>query len=271
MTTALIAYDGSAGARDAIRAAAALLPGARAVVLSVPEHGGGRAAEGVAIADEAGLEATGAVGEGPTAWRAIARAAGAHDADVIVCGTRGRGGFSRALLGSTSSALLHHAERPVLVVPEGERGYGGPAVVAYDGSDGAREAVAAARRLLPGRPVVIAHAWSSPLRHSYTGKAVAAMPLPEGEELVRTFAEMMQADAQETADAGVALAGSSARAVVAEVEDAPWRTLAAVADDEDAAVLVAGSRGRGAMTSTVLGSASASLAHNATRPVLIVR
>jgi nucleotide-binding universal stress UspA family protein len=39
------------------------------------------------------------------------------DADMIVVGSRGFGGFPQMLLGSTSTQLAQHSRRPVLIVP----------------------------------------------------------------------------------------------------------------------------------------------------------
>lgn len=142
----ILCYDGSAGAREAIRHAGGLFAGRRALVVtvwqSVPipgslgmggeaapmvniveldqaaaEHGGRLADEGVRIAHGAGLlaeplavKATGAV------WERIVEVAERHDAATIVMGSRGVTGLRAMFLGSVSNAIVHHADRPTLIV-----------------------------------------------------------------------------------------------------------------------------------------------------------
>jgi nucleotide-binding universal stress UspA family protein len=54
--------------------------------------------------------------DGPPA-PAIIAVAKKEAADLVLTGRRGRGGFAELLLGSTSHALSHHLERPLLIIP----------------------------------------------------------------------------------------------------------------------------------------------------------
>ena len=141
----LIAYDGSASARTAVEQTARLFPGAQTIVLYARQPLEGLAAhlegypaleelrrldaatldtsesiasEGAKYATELGLAAEGRVSSSmQTASAAIALVAEELDAAVVILGTRGRGGVRSALLGSTSTNVLHHTERPTLVIP----------------------------------------------------------------------------------------------------------------------------------------------------------
>jgi nucleotide-binding universal stress UspA family protein len=143
----LLCYDGSADAAHAIEHAGAMFTGSRAVVLTVWERLAGFdagawldevgtstvddhyldrreaeratrvAAEGVRVAQQAGLEAVPVSLEaaGPV-WRAILDLAERHDAATIVMGSRGLTGLRSILHGSVSSAVADHAERPTLII-----------------------------------------------------------------------------------------------------------------------------------------------------------
>jgi nucleotide-binding universal stress UspA family protein len=53
-----------------------------------------------------------------SAAKALMRAS--EDADLLVVGSRGLGGFKRLLLGSVSTQLAHHSRCPVVIVREDE-------------------------------------------------------------------------------------------------------------------------------------------------------
>lgn len=147
----LICYDGSADARAAIDRAGQLMPGSEATVLVIWEtlvetmtrHGSlgvGGAMVGVygddgtdSALQKAALDTATDGAQRATAAGLVAqpRIVGRHDdiaadilavaddadADVIVLGTRGLGSVKSLMLGSVSHAVLHHADRPVMIIP----------------------------------------------------------------------------------------------------------------------------------------------------------
>jgi nucleotide-binding universal stress UspA family protein len=140
----LICYDGSEGARNAIRGAAALLVGPTAVILDVgplalvaeayAAAGSGAAdldrrvhADALALADEgadlareAGFRAEARVGLDTPTWRGVVGVADEIGAAAIVLGSRGPSGVRGLVKGSLSREVAERARRPVLVVPPNE-------------------------------------------------------------------------------------------------------------------------------------------------------
>jgi nucleotide-binding universal stress UspA family protein len=84
--------------------------------------GGRVAGDGVRIAQQAGLHARPVAVEatGPV-WKTIVEIADRYDAATIVMGSRGLTGLRSMLLGSVSSAIVHHADRPTLVIRQPSR------------------------------------------------------------------------------------------------------------------------------------------------------
>jgi nucleotide-binding universal stress UspA family protein len=144
----LLCYDGSEDAKHAIERAGELFAGRRALVVTVrrpipaldtvavlgatggmvnvvdveratAETDGRVADEGVRIAQEAGLDAEPvAVRSTRSVWETIVGVADRHDAATIVMGSRELTGLRSMVLGSVSSAVVRHADRPTLIIPQ---------------------------------------------------------------------------------------------------------------------------------------------------------
>jgi nucleotide-binding universal stress UspA family protein len=302
--TALIAYDGSEDAAEAIRRAGPLLAPRRAVVVRVwdslaalllhtdvkglsgsmreaaeeldaddSRDAAQMAEDGAELAADAGFAAQPLAVRGrPNAWPAILSEADRIDAAVIVAGCRGLGGVKSALLGSVSSGLLRHSHRPLLVVPPAEDDEApGPLIIGYDGSSESREAVSQAGRLLSAREALVETVWRpyAPV----AGAGTAGAPVPVITRAAEQIDQEIAVGARRTAEEGTRLAaaeGLEARPEPAQAAGTVWRTLIQSAREHHAAALVVGSRGRSAMGSALLGSVSTGLVHHAPVPILVV-
>jgi nucleotide-binding universal stress UspA family protein len=151
-----------------------------------------------------------------------------------------------------------------------------PVVVAFDGSDEARAAVASAAELFADRPLVVVSVWEPGLAlamQTHPDALGTTLPPPSPADVV-TVDRIEAEHADSLAEAGARLArdrGASAVAVAAPDGGTVAGTLLGVAADHDAAGVVVGSRGRGGMRSRLFGSTSRALLNDANVPVMVVR
>jgi nucleotide-binding universal stress UspA family protein len=188
-------------------------------------------------------------------------------ADLVVVGTRGRGGFVGRLLGSVSSALPAHAKCPTVVVPlcvseraEGVSGMRDIVVVGVDGSERARLAVLVAAEQAVNRGV--------PLR------IVCALPPISGSLAwmpATVDQEALTLDVRRQLRAGTRWLKSHFPDLTVEsdvIEGPPIEVL--IHESSVATLLVTGSRGRGGFAGMLLGSTSQGVLHHSRGPVMVV-
>jgi nucleotide-binding universal stress UspA family protein len=197
-----------------------------------------------------------------------------EDAELLVVGSRGRGALSSAVLGGVSRKVARNARCPVLVVPpavsigarEGNGGSEGTVVCGVDGSGHAVTAAQVAGRLaerLGGRLLVVHARQDLKAVVSYPGARSITPPVTGQEDAVARQADRVVQKAVEALDVDV-----EATRVVES--GAPAGVLAALADREDAHLIVIAARGMGAVRAAFLGSVTTALATSATRPVVVV-
>jgi len=185
-----------------------------------------------------------------------------YDAALVVLGSRGMGGFSGLVLGSTAVELAGRAHSPMVVVRGEDARVTGPVVVGVDGTPVGEDAIAFAfaQASARGAELVAVHAWTDLLLESAYAAGATAFELDsvqrQAEELL---AERLAGWQEKYPDVHVA------REVVRE---RPARALLRHA--EHAQLLVVGTRGRGGFRGLLLGSTSQHMLHHAACPVAVV-
>ena len=184
-----------------------------------------------------------------------------READMVVVGCRGLGGVQGLLLGSVSSAMVHHAHCPVAVIhdedpliPDPSHA---PVAVGIDGSPASELATAiafeeASRR---GVDLIAVHVWSD-----HTDDFVDGYLENLGQWAEETLSERLAGWTERYPDVTVYRVVEKNR---------PARRLLEQA--EKAQLLVVGSHGRGGLEGLLLGSVSSAVAHGARMPVIVAR
>lgn len=183
----------------------------------------------------------------------------AENADMLVVGARGLGGFGGLLLGSVSQHCVHHATTPTVIVRNGVDEPTPKIVVGIDGSDHALRALAwatdEARRR--GAPLTVVH--------GYTVVPIGAYPystMTFDPTLMPRAADNVIKDALEQIDtSGIDITP------VTSPGGAAWAILEQA---DDAALVVVGSRGLGALKRLLLGSVATQVVHHASCSVTVV-
>lgn len=212
--------------------------------------------------DDQPIEVETDVREGPTSSVLIDAA---HEASLLILGSRGLGGFSRLVLGSTSTQCATHAPVPTAIIPQDAPvPVAQQVVVAFDGSENSMTALRWALGFASPEAVIdCVMVWD------VTPIVVGADQFffPEASDLARERFEHLVDRVVEQAEAS--WPGAELPSIERHfVEGRPRNELSRVAAEAD--LLVMGARGHGAIGSAILGSVSTWLLHQVERPMVVV-
>lgn len=189
--------------------------------------------------------------------------------DLVVCGSRGLGGFEKLLLGSVSSDLVAHSPASVMVVrssqtAEEQTPSFGKILVATDGSEFASKGMGVAMRL--------AKALSSKLTFIYVAY-LPAVSVGAGDWFDRAIAE-----SREEGEKIVAASANFARdngieadtKVISEVRS-PVEVITKFAEAEKYNLITLGTRGLSGFERIALGSVASGVVHYAKCSVIVAK
>lgn len=187
-------------------------------------------------------------GRGPAA-SVLLGAAAKVDADMLVVGARGLGGFTGLLLGSVSQQCVEHAACPVVVLRGGSDVSDGPIVIGLDGSEGADRALEWTIDLAEatGSDIIAVHAPGTGANNATLNAA--------RHDLEQWCAPIKRHGMAHE----IRIDSGDARAVIVQA-----------ADDADASLLVVGTRGLGAIQGLLLGSVAGYIVRYSTRPIAVI-
>ena len=187
----------------------------------------------------------------------------ARDAELLVLGTRGRGGFAGLLLGSVSQRVATHASCPVVIVRGPATTANGPIAAGVDDS--------------PTADLVLETAFTAASEHRCPLTVVRAylpvIPLWLSDVAPPTV-DMPEQEAAENDQLNEQLAPWRAKYPDVPVTTVVTRESAAFALERESRrsrLLIVGSRGHGLIAGTFLRSTTLQLLHHAGSPVHITR
>lgn len=147
-----------------------------------------------------------------------------------------------------------------------------PVLLAYDGSESAKAAIDQAATLFAGRPLIVLSVARSVA--STASASIAGVPAGvAGDALMRLDEEGLHRSellAEEGAESARA-AGLQTTSIGTLGDGTVWSTVLRVAEENDVAAVIVGSRGRSDLKSILLGSVSSGVVHHSACPVVVVR
>jgi len=215
------------------------------------------------------------------------------DAELLVVGRRGIGGFAGSGLGSTSHHAALHADCSVAVVGDEVESLGvdPTVVVAVDGSDRATDALVWTMNSLVGESSIVAvyshDEWmldelptdvelARRLHADAESKlleiARSAHDMVQGEEteMAAVRIEVVASDGLVAAAATVRRTSGGARVDLRVVRGDPRTTVLDVADQENADILVVGAQGRTGLAGVLLGSLTTHVIHHCSPTMTVI-